>query len=65
MSSYVEYKESPTFLNGGELRGYQIEALNWLLFNFLNYRCSLLADEMGLGKTLQTVYEIKSIVATN
>lgn len=36
------------------LRDYQLEGLNWLLWNWWNGRSSILADEMGLGKTIQT-----------
>jgi len=38
------------------LRDYQVEGVNWLLWNWWNQRPgSLLADEMGLGKTIQVV----------
>ena len=32
------------------LRNYQLEGVNWLLFNWWNKRSCILADEMGLGK---------------
>ena len=32
-----------------QLRGYQIEGMKWLLFNWWNSRSCILADEMGLG----------------
>jgi chromodomain-helicase-DNA-binding protein 7 len=32
------------------LRSYQLEGVNWLLFNWWNKRSCILADEMGLGK---------------
>ena len=51
---YLPLKKSPAFPNGGALRSYQLEAVNWMLFNWSKSRNSLLADEMGLGKTLQT-----------
>ena len=35
---------------GFKLRSYQLEGLNWLLFNWWNKRSCILADEMGLGK---------------
>jgi len=39
-----------------ELRDYQLEGVNWLLWNWATNRPgALLADEMGLGKTIQTV----------
>ena len=41
--------------NGGfRLRSYQLEGVNWLLFNWWNKRSCILADEMGLGKTIQS-----------
>ena len=41
------------------LRNYQLEGVNWLLFNWWNRRSCILADEMGLGKTIQSVGFIK------
>ena len=39
-----------------KLRDYQLEGVNWLLFNWsIDREGSLLADEMGLGKTIQAV----------
>ncbi|KAG5186809.1 SNF2 family N-terminal domain-containing protein [Tribonema minus] len=43
--------EEPT---GLRLREYQLEGVNWLLWNWWHKRPSILADEMGLGKTIQT-----------
>ncbi|XP_032898001.1 chromodomain-helicase-DNA-binding protein 6-like isoform X2 [Amblyraja radiata] len=43
------------------LREYQLEGMNWLLFNWYNRKNCILADEMGLGKTIQSItflYEI-------
>lgn len=42
-------------LQGGELRAYQIEGLQWMLSLFNNNLNGILADEMGLGKTIQTI----------
>lgn len=39
----------------GTMRSYQIEALNWLVNQFLNGLNCILADEMGLGKTLEAI----------
>ncbi|CAK9329073.1 unnamed protein product [Citrullus colocynthis] len=47
--------EQPTMLQGGELRPYQIEGLQWMLSLFNNNLNGILADEMGLGKTIQTI----------
>ncbi|KAE9112912.1 Chromodomain-helicase-DNA-binding protein 6 [Phytophthora fragariae] len=57
LREYRKLDESPRF---GEdqslsLRAYQLEGLNWLLWNWYNERPSILADEMGLGKTIQTL----------
>ncbi|KAJ4722407.1 Chromatin structure-remodeling complex protein SYD [Melia azedarach] len=47
--------EQPTLLQGGELRPYQLEGLQWMLSLFNNNLNGILADEMGLGKTIQTI----------
>ena len=44
---------------GFRLRNYQLEGVNWLLFNWWNSRSCILADEMGLGKTIQSIGFIK------
>ncbi|KAK1264030.1 Chromatin structure-remodeling complex protein SYD [Acorus gramineus] len=45
----------PSMLQGGELRTYQLEGLQWMLSLFNNNLNGILADEMGLGKTIQTI----------
>ncbi|KAM7277686.1 hypothetical protein ACFE04_004820 [Oxalis oulophora] len=47
--------EQPSMLQGGELRQYQIEGLQWMLSLYNNNLNGILADEMGLGKTIQTI----------
>ncbi|EPS70434.1 hypothetical protein M569_04326, partial [Genlisea aurea] len=47
--------EQPNMLQGGELRPYQLEGLQWMLSLFNNNLNGILADEMGLGKTIQTI----------
>ncbi|CAL5392926.1 unnamed protein product [Camellia sinensis] len=47
--------EQPSMLQGGELRSYQLEGLQWMLSLFNNNLNGILADEMGLGKTIQTI----------
>ena len=42
----VEYK----------LRGYQLEGVNWLTWNWHNKRSCILADEMGLGALVKTLH---------
>lgn len=44
-----------------KLRPYQVEGVNWMVFNWHNGRNSILADEMGLGKTVQTLQFLKSL----
>lgn len=46
---------SPSFLENGELKDFQVKGLNFLAFNWVRDRNVVLADEMGLGKTVQTV----------
>ena len=42
-------------LQGGELRPYQLEGLQWMLSLCNNNLNGILADEMGLGKTIHTI----------
>uniref|UniRef100_A0A8C7L0W9 Chromodomain helicase DNA binding protein 7 n=1 Tax=Oncorhynchus kisutch TaxID=8019 RepID=A0A8C7L0W9_ONCKI len=54
-------ESSRDYKNDNALREYQLEGVNWLLFNWYNTRNCILADEMGLGKTIQSItflYEI-------
>jgi len=44
-----------------ELRSYQLEGVNWILFNWYQKRSSILADEMGLGKTIQTITFLRQL----
>lgn len=46
---------SPSYIQGGTLREYQVQGLNWLISLYENKLSGILADEMGLGKTLQTI----------
>lgn len=45
------FQKSPTYIKG-ELRDYQIQALNWLISLYENKIGGILADEMGLGNKL-------------
>ncbi len=47
--------EMPTFKNNNELRDYQLEGINWLLYCYYKRQNCILADEMGLGKTVQSI----------
>ena len=51
----VMMKEQPESLTGGKLMDYQMEGLNWLLFQWHRNQNAILADEMGLGKTIQII----------
>lgn len=50
------------FRNNNELRDYQLEGVNWLLFNWYNRRNCILADEMGLGKTVQSITFLQKVL---
>jgi len=52
---HLQVTEQPSDLDGGELRSYQLEGLQWMLSLFNNNLNGILADEMGLGKTIQTI----------
>uniref|UniRef100_A0A671LC50 Chromodomain-helicase-DNA-binding protein 8 n=1 Tax=Sinocyclocheilus anshuiensis TaxID=1608454 RepID=A0A671LC50_9TELE len=52
-----------TLSNGNQLREYQLEGVNWLLFNWYNRQNCILADEMGLGKTIQSLALLSEVFA--
>uniref|UniRef100_A0A8C7WLQ4 Chromodomain helicase DNA binding protein 7 n=1 Tax=Oncorhynchus mykiss TaxID=8022 RepID=A0A8C7WLQ4_ONCMY len=59
--NWQKSESSRDYKNDNALRDYQLEGVNWLLFNWYNTRNCILADEMGLGKTIQSItflYEI-------
>ena len=45
----------PSSLTGGQLTGYQLDGLNWLISLYERNLNGILADEMGLGKTIQSI----------
>lgn len=53
--SYRKLEKQPSYIQGGELRDFQMKGLNWLAYNWTKGHNGILADEMGLGKTVQTV----------
>uniref|UniRef100_A0A671LBQ8 Chromodomain-helicase-DNA-binding protein 8 n=1 Tax=Sinocyclocheilus anshuiensis TaxID=1608454 RepID=A0A671LBQ8_9TELE len=55
--------ESREYKNGNQLREYQLEGVNWLLFNWYNRQNCILADEMGLGKTIQSLALLSEVFA--
>ncbi|XP_049327358.1 chromodomain-helicase-DNA-binding protein 9 isoform X4 [Astyanax mexicanus] len=60
-SHWKKLEQSREYRNGNSLRDYQLEGVNWLLFNWYNRRNCILADEMGLGKTIQSITFLKEI----
>ena len=61
----IEVKEQPKGLQRGKLMQYQLDGLNWMLYNFREDRSVILADEMGLGKTVQVVALLSSFIQDN
>ncbi|XP_062916127.1 chromodomain-helicase-DNA-binding protein 8-like [Mobula hypostoma] len=55
LDQFREYK------NDNQLREYQLEGVNWLLFNWYNRQNCILADEMGLGKTIQSITFLEEV----
>ncbi|RKP38464.1 SNF2 family [Dimargaris cristalligena] len=49
------FSDSPRYVEGGTMRDYQVQGLNWMISLHNNNINGILADEMGLGKTLQTI----------
>uniref|UniRef100_A0A6Q2YKY8 DNA helicase n=1 Tax=Esox lucius TaxID=8010 RepID=A0A6Q2YKY8_ESOLU len=54
-AAWKKLEESREYKSGNVLREYQLEGVNWLLFNWYNRQNCILADEMGLGKTIQSI----------
>ncbi|KAK5859635.1 hypothetical protein PBY51_021178 [Eleginops maclovinus] len=54
-SAWKKLEETREYKSGNILREYQLEGVNWLLFNWYNRQNCILADEMGLGKTIQSI----------
>jgi chromodomain-helicase-DNA-binding protein 4 len=55
-------EKQPTCVTGGEMMAYQMEGLNWLLYNFHQQKNVVLADEMGLGKTIQVIAALAVLI---
>ncbi|XP_070700523.1 chromodomain-helicase-DNA-binding protein 8 isoform X3 [Pempheris klunzingeri] len=64
-SSWKKLEESREYKNGNILREYQLEGVNWLLFNWYNRQNCILADEMGLGKTIQSIALLSEVYGAN
>ncbi|XP_076828846.1 LOW QUALITY PROTEIN: chromodomain-helicase-DNA-binding protein 8 [Brachyhypopomus gauderio] len=54
-SAWKKLEQSREYRSANTLREYQLEGVNWLLFNWYNRQNCILADEMGLGKTIQSI----------
>uniref|UniRef100_A0A8C2UAX9 Chromodomain helicase DNA binding protein 6 n=1 Tax=Coturnix japonica TaxID=93934 RepID=A0A8C2UAX9_COTJA len=59
--SWQKLEKSREYKNNNQLREYQLEGMNWLLFNWYNRQNCILADEMGLGKTIQSITFLSEI----
>ena len=57
-----EVTQQPKMLKYGQMKGYQIYGLNWMISLYNNNLNGILADEMGLGKTLQTISLIAYLI---
>ncbi|KAL2756217.1 hypothetical protein ACRALDRAFT_1050450 [Sodiomyces alcalophilus JCM 7366] len=51
----TKLEAQPDYIQGGELRSFQLRGLNFLCLNWTRGNNVILADEMGLGKTVQSV----------
>ncbi|EQB56559.1 hypothetical protein CGLO_03426 [Colletotrichum gloeosporioides Cg-14] len=58
---FVALTEQPKAIRRGNLMAYQLEGVNWLLYNYHEDKNVILADEMGLGKTVQVVSLISAL----
>lgn len=54
-SDYKPFRTQPAYIQGGELREFQIHGVNFLCHHWCKGNNVILADEMGLGKTVQTI----------
>ncbi|KAI9007184.1 P-loop containing nucleoside triphosphate hydrolase protein, partial [Gaertneriomyces semiglobifer] len=61
IQTFAPYESQPECVKNGELKPYQIEGLDWLLYKWLKREGAILADDMGLGKTVQIVALLTSL----
>ena len=54
-SDYKPFRTQPSYIEGGQLREFQIHGVNFLGYHWCKGNNVILADEMGLGKTVQTI----------
>ncbi|KAK2019331.1 SNF2 family domain-containing protein [Colletotrichum eremochloae] len=60
--TFAKLDHQPPGLRRGKLMDYQIEGVNWILWNYHENKNVILADEMGLGKTVQVIGLISTLV---
>ncbi|KAJ5138485.1 Chromatin remodeling complex subunit (Chd3) [Penicillium bovifimosum] len=60
--SVIHLNAQPEMVTGGELMGYQLDGVNWLLYMFFKERNAILADDMGLGKTVQVITLFSALI---
>lgn len=61
---FKAFKTQPAYINGGELRDYQLHGVNWMYWLWCRNENGILADEMGLGKTVQTISFLNTLYNT-
>uniref|UniRef100_A0A8C7ULF3 Chromodomain helicase DNA binding protein 8 n=1 Tax=Oncorhynchus mykiss TaxID=8022 RepID=A0A8C7ULF3_ONCMY len=61
-AAWKKLEEFREYKSGNVLREYQLEGVNWLLFNWYNRQNCILADEMGLGKTIQSISLLSEVL---
>ncbi|KAI7891653.1 SNF2 family N-terminal domain-containing protein [Mucor mucedo] len=61
---FKAFKTQPSYINGGELRDYQLHGVNWMYWLWCHNENGILADEMGLGKTVQTISFLNALYNT-
>ncbi|CAD8050789.1 unnamed protein product [Paramecium primaurelia] len=56
--------KQPVLLEGGQLKQYQVQGLDWLVSLYDNNLNGILADEMGLGMTIQAISFLCYLIET-
>ena len=60
--AFKKLEAQPPYIQGGELRDFQLTGVNWMAYLWSKNENGILADEMGLGKTVQTVSFLSYLV---
>lgn len=61
--AFRKLTKCPEYLSRhGDLRDYQLEGLNWLMYSWCHGTNVILADEMGLGKTIQSISFVSALI---